>query len=90
SKSTLPMPDREPDILANQKPSTTVESNTMDKLETTILKKAIEAIPLLTINFESTTLINRRWGEVAARRMTQSRCFLKIQGNARKACTIHS
>ncbi|KNZ50448.1 hypothetical protein VP01_441g1 [Puccinia sorghi] len=47
---TLPMPDGEPNIIADQKPSTTVTSNKMDKLEQTILKTAIEAIPLLTID----------------------------------------
>lgn len=44
------MPDEEPVQLADQKPSTTAAPKKMDKLEQTILKTAIEAIPLLTID----------------------------------------
>ncbi|KNZ48372.1 uncharacterized protein VP01_5714g1, partial [Puccinia sorghi] len=36
--------------LANQKPSTTADSTNMERLETTILKTAIEAIPLLNVD----------------------------------------
>ncbi|KNZ47438.1 hypothetical protein VP01_6395g2 [Puccinia sorghi] len=44
------MLDREPNIIADQKPSMKAASNKMDKLEQTILKKVIEAITLLTID----------------------------------------
>ncbi|KNZ63711.1 hypothetical protein VP01_11100g2, partial [Puccinia sorghi] len=47
---TPPTLDREPNNSADQKPSTTAASNKIDKLEQTILKTAIETIPLLTID----------------------------------------
>ncbi|KNZ49602.1 hypothetical protein VP01_490g1 [Puccinia sorghi] len=50
-KPTLLMPNTEIQNLANEKPSTKVDSITMDKLEATILKTVIEAIPKLISNY---------------------------------------
>ncbi|KNZ60572.1 hypothetical protein VP01_1535g4, partial [Puccinia sorghi] len=44
------MLDSDNQNLANQKPSTTAESINMERLETTILKTAIEAIPLRNLD----------------------------------------